>query len=338
MKIYSKFEADPELTDWGVSVPLLKSRATQIVEELEKDSNLKGKVKSLESFMLSKEDLIMAGHQKAFIEDLFSNDDLRIDPHLIETYELIKTDGSYNRFNPNLKKRRFNDLFLCQLSEASNSYQCAKKVIQDQEQLFYLSGGMHHAMSFGGRGFCLINDAIIAIRKLQRENLIKTAWVIDVDVHKGDGTAEMSQGDDSIITMSIHMKNGWPLDMEDGPWRISSNIDIEIEDNDNDSYLVKLREGLGKLKNQFIRPDFIFINCGGDPYEHDTLKSSELINLSRAQMLQRNLMLFQFSHDLNIPTLWTMGGGYGEKSYETYVDFFKEISDQVREADTFEVV
>ena len=32
MKIYSKFAADPELTEWGILVPLLKSRATQIYE------------------------------------------------------------------------------------------------------------------------------------------------------------------------------------------------------------------------------------------------------------------------------------------------------------------
>ena len=338
MKIYSKFEADPELTDWGILVPLLKSRAIQIFEELEKDQDLSGKVRSLPNFLLDKNDLILSGHKRSFIEDLFSNDDLRVDPHLIETYELIKEDGSYHRFDPALKKRRFYELFLCQLSEASNSYQCAKKAIMDKGQVFYLSGGMHHAMTFGGRGFCLVNDAIIAIRKLQREGFIKTAWVIDVDVHKGDGTAEMSFNDQSIITFSIHMKNGWPLDMGEGPWQIPSNIDVEIDDFDNNSYLIELRNGLGKLKHHFQRPDLIFINCGGDPYEHDILKSAELIKLNREQMLQRNLMLFQFAHDLKIPTIWTMGGGYGEKSYETYVDFFKEIKSQVRVADTFEVV
>ena len=77
--------------------------------------------------------------------------------------------------------------------------------------------------------FVLINDAIIAIRKLQRERIIKSAWVIDVDVHKGDGTAEMSHGDDSIITMSVHMKNGWPLDMGKRPWQIPSDLDVELE-------------------------------------------------------------------------------------------------------------
>ena len=67
----------------------------------------------------------------------------------------------------------------------------------------------------------------------------------------------------------------------------------------------------------------------------DCLKSSELIQLNRDQMLQRNEMLFRFTKAIGVPTLWTMGGGYGEHSYETYVDFFKRISVEVREADTY---
>jgi acetoin utilization deacetylase AcuC-like enzyme len=338
VKIYSKFESDPELTEWGILVPLLKSRAIQICEELEKHPGLRGKVGILNNFFLSKSDIVLSGHDKDFIEAIFSNDDTKVDPLLQETYELIKPDGSFYRFDPTLKKRRFHELFLCQLAEASNSYQCARKALQDNAQIFYLSGGMHHAMTSGGRGFCLINDAVIAIRKLQREKKIKSAWVIDVDVHKGDGTAEMSVDDDSIITMSVHMKNGWPLDMGEGPWTIPSNLDVEIEDNDNENYLINLREGLGKLRRSYNLPDFIFINLGGDPYEKDSLQSSELIQLSREQMLQRNKMLYHFAADLGAPTLWTMGGGYGEHSFETYVDFFKSISAEVREADTFEVV
>ena len=338
MKIYKKFESDPELSDWGIAVPLLKSRAVQIYDECQKNPSLKNKIGDLKNFQLTREDLIEAGHHQKFIEDLFSNDPKRIDPHLIETYELINSDGSFNRYDPQSQKRPFIDLFKCQLSEASNSYQCAKKSILDNGQIFYLSGGMHHAMTFGGRGFCLLNDAIISIRKLQKEKLIKTAWVIDVDVHKGDGTAEMSLNDDSITTFSIHMKNGWPLDMGEGPWQIPSSIDVEIEDHDNDQYMVKFRDGLYQLNSNFSKPDFVFVNLGGDPYEKDSLKSSGLINLNREQMLQRNLLLFRFVRGLEIPVLWTMGGGYGPHSYETYADFFNEISDLIHAADTFEVV
>ena len=64
-------------------------------------------------------------------------------------------------------------------------------------------------MTDRGRGFCTLNDQVIAIKKLQFEDGLKNAWVIDLDVHKGDGTAECSKDDPTISTLSIHMKNGW---------------------------------------------------------------------------------------------------------------------------------
>ena len=327
-----KENSDPELTDWGISVPLLKSRSLQISRSL-----AKSKIGFLRDYLISKEDLIHAGHHKKFIEDVFSNNDELVDPILKETYELVNQDGTYHRYNPENQKKRFHELFMCQLVEASNSYQCAKKAIIDRAQIFYLSGGMHHAMSHGGRGFCLFNDAVVAIRKLQKQGDISRAWVIDVDVHKGDGTAQMTEGDDSIITFSAHMKHGWPMDQGDGPWMIPSNLDVAIAEGENHQYLIKLREGLFRLKEEFDSPDFIFVNLGGDPYEKDVLKSAELIQLSREEMLQRNEMVYRFAREMSVPVLWTMGGGYGEHSYETYVDFFNKISPEVREADIFEV-
>ena len=98
MKIYSKFTSDPELTEWGILVPLLRSRATQIYEELEKSHKLNGKINSLSSYQLSKADLILAGHDEQFVSDLFSGEDAKIDPLLMETYELIKPDGSIEDF------------------------------------------------------------------------------------------------------------------------------------------------------------------------------------------------------------------------------------------------
>ena len=109
-----------------------KSRATQICEELEGDKIFQGKIGDLRDYFLNKSDLIKAGHNVKFIEDLFSGNDELIDLHLQETYELVKPDGSFNRFDPTLKKRRFHELFMCQLAEASNSYQCAKKAVSEK--------------------------------------------------------------------------------------------------------------------------------------------------------------------------------------------------------------
>jgi acetoin utilization deacetylase AcuC-like enzyme len=95
---------------------------------------------------------------------------------------------------------------------------------------------MHHAQKEHGAGFCMVNDLVIALRRLQSEGRIRTAWVIDVDAHKGDGTAAITAEDDSIATLSIHMARGWPLDQPEydaagrfNPSFVPSTIDIPIE-------------------------------------------------------------------------------------------------------------
>ena len=103
---------------------------------LEKFPKLKGKISSLNNYQLSKEDLIIAGRDVRFVSDLFSGEDAKIDPILLETYELLKPDGSLNRYDPTMKKRRFHELFLCQLNETSNSYQCARKALSDDGHVF----------------------------------------------------------------------------------------------------------------------------------------------------------------------------------------------------------
>src|SRR5690606_26644034 len=60
---------------------------------------------------------------------------------------------------------------------------------------FHIGGGFHHAYPGHGEGFCAINDIAVAVRKLQSEGSIQTAMVIDADVHHGNGTAAIFEGD-----------------------------------------------------------------------------------------------------------------------------------------------
>src|SRR5271169_3004782 len=52
-----------------------------------------------------------------------------------------------------------------------------------------IGGGFHHAFPDHGEGFCMINDIAVAIRRMQRDEKIRTAMTIDCDVHQGNGTA-----------------------------------------------------------------------------------------------------------------------------------------------------
>src|SRR5271154_4331908 len=52
-----------------------------------------------------------------------------------------------------------------------------------------IGGGFHHAFPDHGEGFCVIHDVAIAIRRMQRDDKIRTAMTVDCDVHQGNGTA-----------------------------------------------------------------------------------------------------------------------------------------------------
>src|SRR5215469_2955330 len=57
-----------------------------------------------------------------------------------------------------------------------------------------IGGGFHHAFADHGEGFCMIHDVAVAIRRLQRDECIRTAMTVDCDVHQGNGTAAIFAG------------------------------------------------------------------------------------------------------------------------------------------------
>ena len=177
----------------------------------------------------------------------------------------------------------------------------------------------------------MLNDIVASIRLLQRQKLIKKAWVIDIDVHKGDGTAELTQNDISITTLSIHMQNGWPLDGPESvngkinPSFIPSDIDIAISQEENDRYLPELAAGLSRLNQLAPQPDIVAIVGGSDPYEGDELPSSSLISLTLEEMLKRDHMVYEFCKKLNVPQFWLMAGGYGENVWKVHSQFLKSV-------------
>lgn len=324
MNVYSCVDTEADLTDWGIEIPLLYNRPKKITEYLQSKFG-KNIVKEIEWELLSKKDLMLA-HSPHYVESLF--DSSSVDNVMMEVYELKKEDGSNHRFNPEKKIKDFSELFYHQHAEASGVFYSALNAFKNKKDNFFLSGGMHHAMTDRGRGFCTLNDQVIAIKKLQLEHGLKNAWVIDLDVHKGDGTAECTKDDPSISTLSIHMEKGWPFDetWTPGPWDISSTVDIPIGVNEEESYLKKLEEGLNKLQEIGSIPDIVFVADGSDPYEKDELESSKFIKLSKGQMLKRDLFVYHFIKEMNVPQQWVMAGGYGEFSWEIYAQFLERVA------------
>jgi acetoin utilization deacetylase AcuC-like enzyme len=155
--------------------------------------------------------------------------------------------------------------------------------------------------------------------------------VIDADAHKGDGTAAITFGDESIRTLSIHMARGWPLDEpavdEEGipnPSFTPSDIDIPIESGEEDLYVPRLAEGLRGLA-RLSAPGIAVVLAGADPWEHDELPSTRPLRLTLQQLLERDLLVYSFLEERRVPSAWLMSGGYGEGSWQVYSRFLERV-------------
>ena len=82
---------------------------------------------------------------------------------------------------------------------------------------------------------------------------------------------------------------------------------------------------LNELKKITPNPDLVFVADGSDPYEKDELESSKLIKLTKEQMLGRDLLVYHFIKEMNLPQQWVMAGGYGEFSWEIYAQFLERV-------------
>lgn len=166
---------------------------------------------------------------------------------------------------------------------------------------FNIAGGTHHAYSDRGEAFCLFNDQAIGAQYLINNKLAKKVLVVDLDVHQGNGTAEIFKGNNDIFTFSMHGKSNYPFKKE------TSDLDIALPDNTGDTqYLSILEETLPKLIDT-EKPDFIFYLSGVDILASDKLgKLGCTIDGCR----QRDEYVLSLGHKLGIPVQCSMGGGY----------------------------
>ncbi|MEY2988656.1 MAG: hypothetical protein RJB13_2177, partial [Pseudomonadota bacterium] len=254
-------------------------------------------------------------------------------------FEFIDAQGQYNeRFVKHPNNRPMAELVEQRLAHAAGTLLACETALT-KGFCYFLGGGAHHAMTQGGRGFCVVNDIVIAVRDLQARNLITHVWVIDLDAHKGDGTAELTIDDKSISTLSIHMQNGWPLDEESvldssGQLKKSfwpSTVDIPVPEGAEASYLSLLKNGLNQLEHMAkgLKPDLVIVVDGSDPYEKDVLKSAEALRLTLEQCVERTHFVYQWLLDKGVPQAYVMAGGYGPDNWRVHAGFLKKVLPQV---------
>jgi acetoin utilization deacetylase AcuC-like enzyme len=173
---------------------------------------------------------------------------------------------------------------------------------------FNVGGGFHHAYPGHGEGFCAINDVAVAIRKLQQDKFIRSAMVVDADVHHGNGTAAILSGDADIFTLSIHQFDNYP---EDKP---PSTLDIHLEDGVTDEeYLARLRSGYVPALASF-KPDLVVYVAGADPHWTDQLGG---LRLTMEGLQRRDRLILDRALAAGVPVAVVLAGGYSQDIRDT---------------------
>lgn len=195
----------------------------------------------------------------------------------------------------------------------------AAEVAMEMGAAFHVGGGFHHAFADHAEGFCYFNDIAIGV-KAALEQSAKRVLVVDLDVHQGNGTAKIFQGNDSVFTFSVHQENNYP-DKEE------SDLDIGLDDGlDDESYLRELDRGLAEIEQRFS-PDLVFYVAGVDVHCQDQLGG---LNLTDDGVYKRDLRVMEFCKANKAPVVAVLAGGYSlkiENTVDLHFGTFKAMYD-----------
>jgi len=185
-----------------------------------------------------------------------------------------------------------------------------------------LAGGTHHAFAERGEGFCVFNDVAVATRLLQREGEVRRVAVVDLDVHQGNGTARIFEGDADVFTFSMHGAGNYPFHRE------RSRLDVELPDGAGDAeYLATLDAHLAEALEE-ADPELVFYLAGADPYAGDRFGR---LQLSMDGLRARDRRVFAACRRRGVPVAVTLAGGYAER-IEDIVTIHGNTVEEVRAA------
>ncbi len=198
----------------------------------------------------------------------------------------------------------FPNAHLASQSYCGGSLQAARAVNDGASVAISLSGGLHHAQHAKASGFCIYNDAVIAIKELQKK--YKKIAYIDIDVHHGDGVEMLMWEDANVLTCSIHQDGrtlypGTGFVTDTPASGTSVNLGLLPESTAN-VWLNGFNDGILPAVKAF-RPDAIVVQSGTDAHLWDPLAGQRLRS-------QDWLSAVSSMRNLDLPAVVLGGGGY----------------------------
>ena len=176
------------------------------------------------------------------------------------------------------------------------------------------AGGSHHANFDGGAGYCVFNDVAVAAQYLLDRGLAGKILIVDLDVHQGNGNADIFKDNRNVFTFSMHSKTNYPAK------KSISDLDIELDDNMEDAQYIKiLKFYLDQLNQENF--DYVFYIAGVDIHFNDRLGK---LNISDEGIRKRDEIVTENFFSKGIPLCGVLGGGYN-KDFNKLVELHSSL-------------
>ncbi|GAX83362.1 hypothetical protein CEUSTIGMA_g10787.t1 [Chlamydomonas eustigma] len=191
-----------------------------------------------------------------------------------------------------------------------------------------LGGGMHHAYSSAGMGWCPFDDIYLAVRKLRKVSggEVKRVLYIDLDAHQGNGVErdKLSHKDEDLIILDVFNAGIFPKDYEANP---AINIAVELRSGvSGNSYLQHLEEALTKAGQDFGQPDLVFYNAGTDVLTGDPLGR---MDVDVQSVMKRDEMVWRHALEVaRAPIVMVLSGGYSKNSAAVVTDSIRNLMEK----------
>jgi acetoin utilization deacetylase AcuC-like enzyme len=226
------------------------------------------------------------------------------------------------------------ELFLSVCLTGGGCLAACREALRTRRAAAGLVSGFHHAHADHGEGFCTFNGLVVANDALRAAGELRTAAILDMDLHYGNGTASLAASRPYVFVLSIYgndyANNTAYRDVtvrhhEDGENDRSAALPAAC---DRATMLQMLEDHLPSLaSNASGKPDLLIYQAGADPYLEDPYSP---LKLDHDDLLARDRRVFEFARDEKIPIAWVLAGGYTEdvtKVVRVHVNTFRAYRD-----------
>jgi acetoin utilization deacetylase AcuC-like enzyme len=169
----------------------------------------------------------------------------------------------------------------------------------------------HHAEPDRAMGFCLFNNVAVAAEFAIRELELDRVFILDWDVHHGNGTAEAFRRRADVLFASIHQERIYPgtgplSDVGSGPAE-GYTINLPVPAGSDEDLWLSLVEHIVLPAARAFEPQLVLVSAGFDAHRADPLAGCCLESGSFAEMARH---VRDFSEQLEVPLGVVLEGGY----------------------------